>query len=265
MIHCEKHHSMTSYLLLIISVSVVLLSGCALMLPDTADSIMSSIQPGPCPDLSGRYTLTGMVTKYVGSETKDQSQYDSFLDPNAWSVLEQLPYDHQENIVSKIYTYFMKQESDVEYDKRGMLKRKDFRDIKKIRGAYVGIAKQPDGQYQITVFSNKNEILGTYYSDIQKNYGHYLNPQPTIYNLCGENKYFHIVQSPANFIHDSLFAYGNQKKSTEIAYYLSTSGELVRRITFHTKVAAYGIAPITPPDEVITYTFKPADGYPRRQ
>ena len=214
------------------------------MMGDTVKRDMAKLKPNSCPDLSGTYALTGMVTRSIENETKEQSKYDSLLVPNTWSILEQLPYDHQENMAPKINAYFKKLKPDVEYDKRGMLKRRDFRDKEKINGAYVELKLISGNEYIVNVYSNSKQLLGAFKTKLlDKN------------SICHDNKYYTFYQEPSAHMVGEDEAFTMRRSSQEVMFYRSESGALVREAVSRTKTVIFGIIPFTQQDPGTIVTF----------
>jgi hypothetical protein len=233
MTHSENNHSMSGYSMLVVFVLAVLVSGCALLLGDTAERDMAKLTRDPCPDLSGRYTLMSM-TKNLNT-----SDYVQVIHPNCpEALIDKLPLMNSDQ-VGNVLKVFVNPNT-----RTWKSCHSEIFDRQRINNSYVELRQTDGNEYVVSVYLSSNQLLGKFQTKL-------LGTN----SICHDNKYYTFLQEPSAHMVGDDWAFSTKRSSGEMMFYRSESGALIRENVGRTKVIVLGAIPTTQPESRIIMAF----------
>lgn len=233
MSHNEDRRSVFANFALLILTLTAFLSGCTLMLGDTAERDMAKLTRDPCPDLSGRYMLMSMTTNL------NTSDYVQVIHPNcSEALIEKLPLINSDQ-VGNVLKVFVNPNT-----RTWKSCHSEIFDRQRINNSYVELRQTDGNEYIVSVYLSSNQLLGTFQTKL-------LGAN----SICHDNKYYTFLQEPSAHMVGDDWAFSTKRSSGEMMFYRSESGALIRENVGRTKVIILGAIPTTQQESQIIMTF----------
>lgn len=229
--------------MLVVFVLAVLVSGCTLLLQDTALSKVAKLSPSACPDLSGKYELGGTTIEQIPGLSEEK---------RGGGLLVGLIPTVEADKVDGIYEYFfnLNRPYQINFRKEKMPtypRRFDYvLDGNKTKGAYAELMLKGGNEFIVNVYSNGNQLVGTLQTKLLGNN-----------SVCHDGRYYTISDDSAiaGPIPDGLFTMARGWRTKVI--YRSKIGELIVSEFDEVNRVSLGLIPSTANGIQHTTTFLP--------